>query len=70
MKRVDRIRTIEQMGCQLVGHGAKHDWYINPGTGVLQAVPRHREINEHLARRIIRSLATPVDEPPEEDQAE
>jgi predicted RNA binding protein YcfA (HicA-like mRNA interferase family) len=69
MKLVVLIRTIEQMGCQLVRHGAKHDWYVNPATGVLQAVPRHREIKEHLARRIIRSLVTPTDEPPKEDEA-
>jgi len=56
MKRVDLIRTIEQLGCQLVRHGAKHDWYRNVATGVSQAVPRHREINERLARRIIRVL--------------
>ena len=62
MKRVDLIREIEQSGCQLVRHGAKHDWYRNPMTGVSQPVPRHREIKEHLARRIIRMLDTPDDE--------
>ena len=56
MKRVDLIREIEQMGCVLIRHGAKHDWYQNPRTRVSQAVPRHREINEHLARKIIRML--------------
>jgi mRNA interferase HicA len=70
MKRVDLVRVIEQMGCELVRHGGKHDWYRNPATGVLQAVPRHREIKEHLARRIIRSLTAPVDEPPGEEQVE
>jgi hypothetical protein len=61
MKRVDLIRTIEGFGCELVRHGAKHDWYRNPGTGVSQAVPRHREIKEPLARRIIRLLDNPDD---------
>ena len=60
MKRLDLIREIEAAGCLLVRHGAKHDWYRNPDTGVSQAVPRHREINEPLARRIIRMLANPV----------
>jgi predicted RNA binding protein YcfA (HicA-like mRNA interferase family) len=59
MKRVDLIRALEQLGCVLVRHGAKHDWYQNPRTGVSQPVPRHREINEHLARRIIRLLSDP-----------
>ncbi len=56
MKRVDLVRTIEGLGCGLSRHGAKHDWYTNPTTGVSQAVPRHREIAEGLARRIIRPL--------------
>jgi len=56
MKRVDLIRSIEASGCVLVRHGGKHDWYRNPATGVSQPVPRHREIKEPLARRIIRLL--------------
>lgn len=59
MKRVDLIRAIEDLGCVLIRHGAKHDWYRNPKTGVSQAVPRPREIKEHLARRIIRMLSDP-----------
>jgi predicted RNA binding protein YcfA (HicA-like mRNA interferase family) len=61
MKRVDLIRTIEGFGCVLVRHGGKHDWYRNPTTGVSQPVPRHREIKEPLARRIIRMLSNPDD---------
>jgi len=56
MKRVDLIRTVERFGCQLVRHGAKHDWYRNLTTGVSQPIPRHREIKDVLARRIIRLL--------------
>lgn len=59
MKRIDLIKGLEEMGCELARHGGKHDWYRQPETGVLQAVPRHREIKEHLARRIIRVLAPP-----------
>ena len=62
MKRVDLVRTIEGFGCVLIRHGAKHDWYRNPTTGVSQAVPRHREIKEPLARRIIRMLSNPSTE--------
>lgn len=45
----------------LVRHGGKHDWYRNPVTGVSQPIPRHREIGEALARRIIRMLSNPDD---------
>lgn len=61
MKRVDLIQTIEGFGCELVRHGGKHDWYRNPATGVSQPVPRHREIKDPLARRIIRMLSNPGD---------
>ena len=40
------------MGCVFIRHGGKHDWYQNPRTKVSQAVPRHREIKEQLARHI------------------
>ncbi|MBI3922090.1 MAG: type II toxin-antitoxin system HicA family toxin [Armatimonadetes bacterium] len=56
MKRVDLIRQIEDNGCVFVRHGPRHDWYLNPRTGVHQPVPRHREINDHLARHILSML--------------
>lgn len=68
MKRVDLIRTIEGFGCELVRHGARHDWYRNPVTAVCQPVPRHREIKEPLARRIIRILAETGDDQVDVDE--
>jgi predicted RNA binding protein YcfA (HicA-like mRNA interferase family) len=59
MKRTDLIREIVALGCELVRHGGKHDWYRNPATGVSQPVPRHREIKESLARHIIKVLGQP-----------
>lgn len=56
MKRVDLVKRIKRLRCVLVRHGAKHDWYQNPQTGVSPAVPRHREIDEHLARDILKAL--------------
>ena len=57
MKRTDLIRTLEEAGCEFVRHGGKHDWYRNPKTGVSQPVPRHREINEFLAKHILKKIA-------------
>ena len=57
MKRRDLIEKIEAMGCVLIRHGGKHDWYQNPRTRMAQPVPRHREINEFLARSILRKLS-------------
>jgi len=57
MKRSDLVRKLEALGCSLVRHGAKHDWYRNPKTGMAQPVPRHKEVNETLARHILKKLA-------------
>ena len=56
MKRKDLIKKIEELGCLLVRHGGKHDWYQNPKTRISQPVPRHREINEFLAKHILKML--------------
>ncbi|MGO4883421.1 MAG: type II toxin-antitoxin system HicA family toxin [Bryobacteraceae bacterium] len=45
MKRTDPIRKLEALGCSLVRHGGKHDWYRNPRSGMSQPVPRHKEVN-------------------------
>lgn len=57
MKRRDLIRRIEEAGAVFIRHGGKHDWYQNPKTKVAQPVPRHTEINEMLAKSIIRKLS-------------
>jgi mRNA interferase HicA len=57
MKRTDLIRKLEEDGCVLVRHGGNHDWYRNPKTGMSQAIPRHREVNEFLAKHILKKLA-------------
>lgn len=57
MKRIDLVRKLEQNGCVLIRHGGNHDWYRNPKTGFSQPVPRHREINELLAKHILKKLA-------------
>jgi len=60
MKRRDLIKKIEEIGCVFIRHGRKHDWYQNPGTKISQPIPRHREINENLAKHIIRMLSKEV----------
>ena len=59
MKRRDLIKNLEKMGCIFVRHGGKHDWYQNPKTKISQSIPRHREINDYLARKICRDLQIP-----------
>ena len=57
MKQRDLIKALEERGCIFVRHGGRHDWYQNPLTRISQPIPRHREINENLARHILRKLS-------------
>jgi mRNA interferase HicA len=56
MKRKDLIRAIEKMGCILIRHGGRHDWYQNPETKISQPVPKHNEIKDSLAKHILKLL--------------
>jgi predicted RNA binding protein YcfA (HicA-like mRNA interferase family) len=56
MKRRDLVAELEQAGCILLRNGAKHDIFHNPKNGRTEPVPRHREINEFLAKKILKSL--------------
>jgi mRNA interferase HicA len=56
LKRTDLIKELEKIGCVFIRHGGKHDWYQNPKSKVAQPIPRHREINDNLARHIIKKL--------------
>ncbi|MDQ6788934.1 MAG: type II toxin-antitoxin system HicA family toxin [Acidobacteriota bacterium] len=57
MKRRDLIKRLEEMGCILIRHGGNHDWFTNQTTKQSQPVPRHKEINENLAKAIIKKLS-------------
>jgi predicted RNA binding protein YcfA (HicA-like mRNA interferase family) len=60
VKRVDLIRHLEQHGCALFREGGSHSVYVNRRTRKSSSVPRHREINEFLARKICRDLEIPM----------
>jgi predicted RNA binding protein YcfA (HicA-like mRNA interferase family) len=59
MKRGALIRHLESYGCYLLREGGKHSIYVNPANNQTSSVPRHREINEFLARKICRDLGIP-----------
>ena len=60
MKRADLIRHLEQHGCVLFREGGNHSIYVNRSARKSSSVPRHREINEFLARKICRDLQIPL----------
>ena len=56
MKRRELVQQLEREGCVFLRPGSRHDLYINPKTGQMQAVPRHREIDNALAKHIRKYL--------------
>jgi predicted RNA binding protein YcfA (HicA-like mRNA interferase family) len=60
MKRQALIRHLESRGCYLLREGGNHSIYVNPANNQTSAVPRHREINEFLVRKICRDLGIEV----------
>jgi len=56
MKRRDLERRLRIAGCYLKREGKSHSLWINPKNGVIEAVPRHSEIKEPLAKKILKNL--------------
>jgi mRNA interferase HicA len=59
MKRLDLIRHLEKHGCALLREGGNHTVYVNRVARKVSTVPRHREINEFLTRKICREPGVP-----------
>jgi predicted RNA binding protein YcfA (HicA-like mRNA interferase family) len=59
VKRRDLIRHLEKHGCEFLREGGNHSVYVNRKARKVATVPRHREINEFLARKICRDLDVP-----------
>ena len=59
MKRGDLLRHLRRYGCYLKREGASHSLWCNQRTGAIEAVPRHTEVSNTLARKICRNLSVP-----------
>ena len=59
MKRTALLKHLRKQGCILKREGSSHSLWSNPGTGAVEAVPRHTEISDQLARKICRGLSIP-----------
>jgi predicted RNA binding protein YcfA (HicA-like mRNA interferase family) len=59
MKLVDLIRFLEKHGCEFLREGGNHTVYVNRAAQRSSSIPRHREINDFLARKICRDLQVP-----------
>ena len=56
MKRRNLERRLRIAGCYLKREGKSHSLWINPKNGVIEAMPRHIEIKEPLAKKILKNL--------------
>jgi len=56
MKRRELEKRLRHAGCHLKREGAAHSLWINPRTGIVEAIPRHAEIKEPLAWKILKVL--------------
>ncbi|GHU05179.1 hypothetical protein FACS1894147_11090 [Spirochaetia bacterium] len=54
MKRDAFIKILEQNGVIFFKHGSEHDIYRNKKTGKKVTVPRHGEIDNVFAKRVLK----------------
>jgi predicted RNA binding protein YcfA (HicA-like mRNA interferase family) len=54
------VRHLEATGCQLLREGANHSVYVNRTSRKTSTVPRHREVNDFLVRKICKDLDIPT----------
>ncbi|MEW5721727.1 MAG: type II toxin-antitoxin system HicA family toxin [Thermodesulfobacteriota bacterium] len=59
MKRRDLVRHLESHGCEFFREGGKHSVYIKRSARLASTIPRHREINDMLAKKICKDLQVP-----------
>lgn len=57
MKRTGLLKHLRRSGCVLKRERRSHSLWMNPQTGETEAVPRHVEIPDKLARKICRGLS-------------
>lgn len=56
MKRRELLKRLSAAGCVLLRSGGGHDIYVNKANGKKQPVPRHTEVDERLAKHILKHL--------------
>ena len=56
MKRNDLLKYLRSHECEFIREGSRHSWWWNPSQNKRSAVPRHAEIDDHLARKICKDI--------------
>jgi predicted RNA binding protein YcfA (HicA-like mRNA interferase family) len=57
VKRQELESALRALGWHFLKHGGSHDLWAHPTRPRKLAVPRHKELEEHLARSILRQAA-------------
>jgi mRNA interferase HicA len=57
MKLGSLLRHLRKHGCYLKRERREHSLWCNPRTGEVEAVPRHTEISDRLAKNICPGLS-------------
>jgi len=56
MKRSELLKYLRSQGCEFIREGSRHSWWWNPSQNKRSSIPRHNEIDDHLARKICKDL--------------
>ena len=56
MKRVELLKLLRRQGCEKIREGRRHSWWQDGKGERRSAIPRHREIDNFLARKICKDL--------------
>jgi mRNA interferase HicA len=59
VKRRERVRHLRNHGCEVLREGGAHSVLVNRSARKISTVPRHREVNDYLARKICKELDIP-----------
>ncbi|MGA1843212.1 MAG: type II toxin-antitoxin system HicA family toxin [bacterium] len=59
MKHQDLVRHIEKHGCEFLREGGNHTVYVNRKEKKATTIPRHRDIDDDLSRKICKDLGIP-----------
>ncbi|OGE79724.1 MAG: addiction module toxin, HicA family [Candidatus Doudnabacteria bacterium RIFCSPHIGHO2_01_FULL_45_18] len=59
MKRTDLVRYLLKQGCVFVREGGNHSLFFNPELKKVSTLPRHKEINDFLSKKICKDLGIP-----------
>ena len=52
--------VIEAQGCKFLREGRRYTPYVNRAAQKVSGVASHREVDDHLARKICRDLEVPI----------